>query len=293
MDILSEIIQSSNWKADLLNRRSFPKNCGFIFPCDKSAGFHIVISGKLYLRYKSKIIELRKGDIVFLTKGLVHELVTSPNAKAINVFKFKEKFELTNNLKSGACTFISIRYIIPEHTLHPFFIELPQILLIRSEDLSLHHPLFATIQLISLELEKGLGSDILIQRFSDIILYYSLRYFLEEKKLNGTWFQAFSDKKLLLALEALHTKINYNWDLNSLSNQIGVSRVTLLNKFKSQLKVTPMDYLAFLRIEKGRQLLLEKSLTLEQVAKEVGYSTAFAYSKAYKRIKGVSPSFDV
>jgi transcriptional regulator GlxA family with amidase domain len=50
-----------------------------------------------------------------------------------------------------------------------------------------------------------------------------------------------------------------------------------------------MEYLAKLRIEKGKQLLADDRMSLEEVARAVGYSSAFAFSKAYKRIQGLSP----
>lgn len=292
MDILSELIENSNWKADLLARKSFPKNCGYIFPCDKSAGFHIILSGTIFLKYKRKTLELQKGDIVFVSRGVVHELNTSLNAKAIPIFDFKEKYE-ANPTKNPACTFISIRYKIPNRVQHPFFTELPQILKIESSKVNLHNPLNACIQLISMEIEKGIGSDILIQRFSDIILYYCLRHVLEENQISGSWVQVMKDEKLLTALGAIHSNFSHDWSIDSLSNHVGVSKVTLTNKFKYYLKTTPMEYLAQLRIEKGKEILKADNLNLEEVARKVGYSNGFAFSKAYKRIKGVSPSLDL
>ncbi|MDX1957424.1 MAG: AraC family transcriptional regulator [Leptospiraceae bacterium] len=291
MDILSEIIDNSNWKADLLIRSSFPKNCGFIFPCQHSAGFHIALNGSLFLKHKRKMLELRKGDLVFISRGVEHELLTSPSSKAIPISEFKTKFESKSNHKSDATSFISIRYATPNY-LHPFFHELPPIFQIKSESLNFHDPLIVSIQLISMELEKGIGSDILIQRFADIILYYSLRHILEKKLVKGNWLRVMNDEKLLVALEALHSNFQNDWSLRTLSGKVGISTVTLTKKFKQFLKTTPMDYLASLRIEKGRNLLKNEKLNLEEVAKNVGYSNGFAFSKAYKRINGVSPSLD-
>ena len=82
MDILSEIINDSRWKGNLLARNSFYKPWGLKFPCEKSAGFHIVTQGKCFVRYKSKSILLAKGDIVFMARGFTHELASHENQVA-------------------------------------------------------------------------------------------------------------------------------------------------------------------------------------------------------------------
>ena len=290
MDILSEIINDSGWKGDLLSRTSFYKPWGLKFPCDKSAGFHIVTQGKCFVRYKGKIVQMNKGDIVFIARGLDHELTSDPNQKAMDIKKFREIKEKQVETKNPVTSFVSVRYEIGYAPLHPFFVELPDIILIKSEEIPTHHPLQTTLVLISQELDRGIGSDILLHKLSDILLYYVIRHWLETHPTDSPgWLCALKDEKILSALEALHLNPSHPWTLDSLANAVGISRATLANRFRETLGITPMDYLAKLRIEKGKNLLSEKETTLEEVARKVGYSSAFAFSKAYKRIKGVAP----
>ena len=51
-----------------------------------------------------------------------------------------------------------------------------------------------------------------------------------------------------------------------------------------------MRYLAQARIQKSIEYLQLKDHTIETVSLLVGYSSAFSYSKAFKRIFGVSPN---
>ncbi|MBP9889199.1 MAG: cupin domain-containing protein, partial [Leptospiraceae bacterium] len=112
MDILSEIIHDSRWKGDLLARDSFYKPWGLKFPCDKSAGFHIVTQGKCYVRYKSKTILLSKGDIVFMARGFSHELASHENQKAMDIKKLRQIAEELTNNKNPITSFLSVRYEI-------------------------------------------------------------------------------------------------------------------------------------------------------------------------------------
>ncbi|MBK6609264.1 MAG: cupin domain-containing protein [Leptospiraceae bacterium] len=290
MDILSEIINDSRWKGNLLARNSFYKPWGLKFPCEKSAGFHIVTQGKCFVRYKSKSILLTKGDIVFMARGFIHELASHENQKAMDIKKFKEIAEEILENRNPITSFLSVRYEIGNAPMHPFFLELPDVILIRSDEIPTHHPLQTTLVLISQELDRGIGSDILLQKLSDILLYYVIRHWMETHPSETPgWLSALKDDKILLALESLHLHHSKGWTIESLAGRVGISRATLANRFKETLGSSPMEYLARLRIEKGKQLLADDRMSLEEVARAVGYSSAFAFSKAYKRIQGFSP----
>ncbi len=50
-----------------------------------------------------------------------------------------------------------------------------------------------------------------------------------------------------------------------------------------------MSYLTAWRLAVAADLLRESDATVEAVARRVGYSTPFAFSSAFKRVRGVSP----
>lgn len=291
MDLLSEILDSAGWKTDLLARTSVYKAWGLRFPCERSGGFHIISQGSCFVRYKGKCVPLEKGDVVFISKGLDHELVSSPKEKVVDIRKFKEiASKDSKSPKSPITTFVSVRYEVPDFPQHPFFLELPEFILVRSSEIPAHHPLHTSMLLISQEVDSGIGSDLILQRLTDILLYYVIRHWLNTNaNASPGWLNAFKDEKTLSALESMHKKISYPWTLDKLALAVGISRASLANRFRDILGCTPMDYLARLRIDKGKLLLLGQNSTLEEVARTVGYSSAFSFSKAYKRIYGVSP----
>ncbi|MDV6235498.1 AraC family transcriptional regulator [Leptospira ellisii] len=291
MDLLSEILTAAAWKSDLLARTPMYKAWGLRFPCERSGGFHILSQGSCYVRFKGKSLPLEKGDILFIAKGLDHELISSPENKAMDIGKFREILKKENRFTgTPITTFVSVRYEVPDTAQHPFFLELPDLILIRSSEIPSHHPLHTTLILISQEVDSGLGSDLILQKLTDILLYYVIRHWLETNPSPSPgWRSAFKDEKIRAALEALHKRPAHPWTLETLANSVGISRASLANRFRDVLGCTPMDYLARLRIEKGRNLIQEQGATLEEVSRVVGYSSAFAFSKAFKRIHGVSP----
>lgn len=292
MDVLSDILSNAGWKTDLLHRKAIHKDWGFHFPCQKSGGFHIISQGVCHARFKGKLIPLEKGDILFIKRGLDHDLLSHPKAKIVDMSLLNKKEKETNSA-IPVTTFVSSRFEVPERPQHPFFHELPEYILIKNADIPAHHPLQSTMILISSEIDSGIASDLILQRLTDILLYYVIRHWLgtNPSKKRG-WIAALKDEKLLHALTALHEDIAKPWNLDSLAKTIGLSRATLATKFRVSLGVSPMDYLARLRIDKGRELMSTLEINLEEIAQKVGYSSAFSYSKAYKRINGVSPRRD-
>ncbi|MCZ8157459.1 MAG: AraC family transcriptional regulator [Leptospira sp.] len=291
MDILSEILESADWKSDLLARDRLYESWGYRFPCDRSGGFHVITQGSCYAKFLGKELFLQKGDLLFITRGIPHDLLSEPNAKIMEIQRFLEGQKQIEKKGKPVTTFVSVRYEVPSRPQHPFFLELPPYILIPSSDIESHHSLQVVISMISKELEQELCSDLILQKLSDIMLYYMIRYWMEKNpSTQPGWLMALSDSLVIRALEALHKNLSYDWTIESLGKSLGVSRANLANRFKELLQIPPMEYLAKVRMEKARNLFQKGDTTLEEVSLAVGYSSAFAFSKAYKRIFGSSPA---
>ena len=59
--------------------------------------------------------------------------------------------------------------------------------------------------------------------------------------------------------------------------------------FKEQAGVNFGDFLEQVRINKACELLLDKSLTVNQVSEMVGYNSVQSFRRAFKRVRGMSP----
>lgn len=59
--------------------------------------------------------------------------------------------------------------------------------------------------------------------------------------------------------------------------------------FKEQAGVNFADFLEQVRIKKASELLLDKSLTVNQVSEQVGYNSVQSFRRAFKRVRGISP----
>lgn len=80
------------------------------------------------------------------------------------------------------------------------------------------------------------------------------------------------------------------WDADDLAAVLGVSRTTLYRLVKQQHGTSPAKVVERLRMDVACGLLSTSPHTIEVVADQVGYASAFSFSAAFKRVIGESPS---
>ena len=80
------------------------------------------------------------------------------------------------------------------------------------------------------------------------------------------------------------------WDGEELASGIGVSRSTLYRMVKSQSGTSPGKVVESLRMEEASRLLTESRHSIDVIADQVGYASAFSFSAAFKRVIGMPPS---
>ncbi|MCM1542052.1 MAG: AraC family transcriptional regulator [Blautia sp.] len=77
--------------------------------------------------------------------------------------------------------------------------------------------------------------------------------------------------------------------LTRVGSEFRVSESYLSTLFKEQSGGNFGDFLETLRIEKACELLQDRTITVNEVAEEVGYNSVQSFRRAFKRVKGVSP----
>ena len=80
------------------------------------------------------------------------------------------------------------------------------------------------------------------------------------------------------------------WTVAHLASEAGVSRAVLARRFNEMVGEPPMSFLTRWRLGLAADMLGRRDMTIGAVAHEVGYSSPYALSTAFKRERGVSPS---
>jgi AraC-like DNA-binding protein len=78
--------------------------------------------------------------------------------------------------------------------------------------------------------------------------------------------------------------------MDELAKEVALSRSILAERFTALIGIPPMHYLAKWRIQLASRLLYGSSTNIATVATEIGYGSEAAFSRAFKKMVGVSPS---
>ncbi|GAB2465673.1 sensor histidine kinase [Hymenobacter qilianensis] len=100
------------------------------------------------------------------------------------------------------------------------------------------------------------------------------------------------DQKFLAELTAIVEANLTRTDLSveDVARSLGISRVQLYRKVKALLGTGVTDFIQGIRLTKARQILLDDSLTIAEVAYQTGFSSPSYFSTAFKAKYQISPS---
>lgn len=123
-------------------------------------------------------------------------------------------------------------------------------------------------------------------------LYILLSLLIKASSETIPYSKSEEDKKRILKAARAYIGTNYPLPISvdDISKAINISRSTLFRIFKSELNISPTDYLISYRITQAKRLLTETDLSVTAVARSVGYEDNLYFSRAFKKKSGVSPS---
>jgi AraC-like DNA-binding protein len=111
-----------------------------------------------------------------------------------------------------------------------------------------------------------------------------------DTRADSGWLTAAADERLTGALMAMHTRPEHRWTLAELSQLAHLSRTAFFNRFQARLGQTPGEYLQWWRLQLAAQRLRDTRESVGEIAMAVGYESASAFARAFKRATGHPPN---
>lgn len=149
----------------------------------------------------------------------------------------------------------------------------------------------AALDLLATEVTRDEpGQDTVLDRALDLALVLALRAWCASPERAPAWYQALADPAIGQALRLLHEDPGRRWTVAALATEAGMSRAAFATRFTTLVGEPPITYLTGWRMALGADLLRNTEATVATVAHKVGYDDPFAFSVAFKRARGVSPS---
>ncbi|QIL20194.1 AraC family transcriptional regulator [Thermomonas sp. HDW16] len=152
--------------------------------------------------------------------------------------------------------------------------------------------LSVTLAAIRKEADRpSLGSVVMLSRLIDLLFVWSLRHWLMTSSPEATSLaRALDDSVLSHALVLLHAQPARNWSVDGLASELNQSRSNLSQRFVETLGEPPMRYLTRWRMQLAAEMLVSSKLRISLVAERVGYGSEPAFSRAFKRQFGTTPT---
>lgn len=131
----------------------------------------------------------------------------------------------------------------------------------------------------------------MLLRLSEVLFVEVVRRYLDGLAAGQTgWLAGLRDPIVGHALALLHDRPAHSWALEGLAREIGVSRSALADRFTQFVGQPPMRYLAHWRMQIAARSLADGGAKVAALAHDVGYDSEAAFSRAFKKIVGMSPA---
>lgn len=128
-----------------------------------------------------------------------------------------------------------------------------------------------------------------LHRTAELLQFFAMVLESRPKDLSGEHFYSRSTYA-----KAARAYIMYNYSkklrITDLAAYIGVDRGYLTKSFQEEYHMSPQEFLMRQRVMQARKLLKETKKPVSDIALEVGYPDALAFSKIFKRHTGFTPT---
>lgn len=242
-------------------------------------------------------IEVCNGDVVLLSRCAPHVIhkgrTDAPMSLADIVQQGVQKSRRTYRLSSAdaSTTLVGSFYWARDFLAHPLTASLPEIVHINGSntlDAEWIGPIGALMRWAT-NIDAG-NSGIGMAGWSNALIRNVVnQHCLQQVHLPGL-IRGIRDQAMLKVLAAVHADPARDWSVAEMAAQIHMSRTAFVNRFGEVMGMPPMRYLLTWRMYLAKCLLADERHTLDEIAARTGYADAFAFSKAYKRHSGESPS---
>ena len=146
----------------------------------------------------------------------------------------------------------------------------------------------APLDMMLCEIRNRHGSD-LATRISEQFMCERIRDQNDRQRVPLTQRIGSSQPKLAEAVSLMEANIEEPMTLDELSHHVGLSRRQLERLFQRYLHCVPTRYYLELRLERARQLLLQTSMPIVDIALACGFISAPHFSKCYRDTFSLPP----
>jgi AraC-like DNA-binding protein len=299
MDLLADVLAVGGVRGTAGARIEATAPWGIAWRGIAGAAFYAVTSGTAWLGLPGQPPrQLMPGDVVLLPKGTGHTLRSDPDSPVSqHDCSTAEAARVCGGLLRIGSGEVQTHILGATYHYDPavstqVLTTLPELVHIRATNGG--SCLDDTVRLLSRELaHPQLATTLVLNRLVDILLVQLLRVWLAERpaETQGTWLGVLGDPLVSVALAKLHEDPARPWTTELLAGELTTSRSTLTRRFRDITGQSPGGYLTRWRMDLAAVRLRDTDDTLDAIARSVGYTSVYAFSRAFRRARGQAPGY--
>lgn len=300
MDLLADVLAVAGVRSVLGARIEASGRWSAAWSSVRGASFYAIGSGVAWLTpADGSLRQLMPGDVVLLPDGGSHMLASAPDASdavvrardCVVAERARSDGEVLR-LGSGEVEthILGATYEYDRTVSIPILAMLPAVLHIRADNSGTS--LDDTVRLLCRELASPqLATGVVLNRLVDIVLIQLIRAWLasEPDAIQGTWLGVLHDPVVSAAMTKLHSDPGRQWTADALAAELDISRTTLARRFRDVAGEAPGAYLTRWRMDLAAIRLRDSNDTLDTISRSVGYTSVYAFSRAFRRSRGQAP----
>uniref|UniRef100_A8M1A6 Transcriptional regulator, AraC family n=1 Tax=Salinispora arenicola (strain CNS-205) TaxID=391037 RepID=A8M1A6_SALAI len=299
VDVLGDVLALARVDASLLATFDARAPWAIELPARQGASFHAVVAGTCWLTVEDmQPRQLAPGDLVLMPTGVRHEFSTDLNLPTrrfdddLKRSLIQPDGDLMLHGPGARTRILCAGYSYEAHGAHPVLSLLPPVLHVATAQPENGPWLRAVLDLLAHETgSAATGSDTAAVRLLDLLLIHVIRVWLHTggDTVGVSWLRGLHDPVSGRALAVLHEQPSLNWTLEALAEAVNVSRATLARRFTRHVGEPPLRYLSRWRLSLAAHKLRNTSLPVAAIARDIGYTSEFAFNRAFARAHGHPP----
>jgi AraC-like DNA-binding protein len=134
------------------------------------------------------------------------------------------------------------------------------------------------------------GGEAVLTRLADILVVEAIRSWIaRDPAAQRGWLAALRDREIGRAIAHIHRDPMRRWTVVSLAAAAGMSRSGFAERFTRLVGEPAMRCVTRWKMHTAQEWLKAEGTPLGELAGRLGYESEAAFSRAFKRVMGVSP----
>lgn len=277
-----------------------PWGCSIV---DFSPGFSLtVVEGQCQISHQGETQMVAVGDTIFAPLGADCEIYSDARAPRIDLQQLPWQGYLYQTPMApdgpslvefgtgeAKCRILGLAFTFSSKGMGLLWQGLPQLVVLKQPDTGLAdllHPAMAY-----LANQQGPGFSTLAKQLGSFVVCSLLNHYLTaSKEPQIGWLRGLQDPAIAKALTAIHQQPEQPWSLVTLAKQAGQSRASFAKHFLATVGITPIEYLNRWRSHCAAEILATTSLSVAQIAEQVGFNSDRVFRTHFYKEYGQSPS---